>query len=117
MLTLPIKKKWYDMILSGEKKEEYREVKEYYDSRFMNTFGAIWVGNELLQGENVPEELRKEPIQQIAFRNGYGNDKPTITCLCSLSVGTGRKEWGAEPGEVYYILEIQEVVKEDRTNG
>lgn len=25
MLTLPIKKKWFDMILSGEKQEEYRE--------------------------------------------------------------------------------------------
>jgi len=25
MLTLTIKKKWMDMILSGEKKEEYRE--------------------------------------------------------------------------------------------
>ena len=25
MLTLPIKKKWFDMIVSGEKKEEYRE--------------------------------------------------------------------------------------------
>ena len=29
MLTLPIKKKWFDMILSGEKKEEYREIKPY----------------------------------------------------------------------------------------
>ena len=27
MLILPIKKKWFDMILSGEKKEEYREIK------------------------------------------------------------------------------------------
>ena len=35
MLTLPIKKKWFDMIVSGEKKEEYREIKPYYDSRFM----------------------------------------------------------------------------------
>lgn len=26
MLTLPIKKKWSDVILSGEKKEEYREI-------------------------------------------------------------------------------------------
>ena len=33
MLVLPIKKKWFDMILSGEKKEEYREIKPYYDSR------------------------------------------------------------------------------------
>lgn len=29
MLILPIKKKWFDMIASGQKKEEYREVKEY----------------------------------------------------------------------------------------
>ena len=34
MLTLPIKKKWYDMILSGEKKEEYRAVSPYYTMRF-----------------------------------------------------------------------------------
>ena len=34
MLTLPIKKKWFDMIKSGEKKEEYREIKPYYTSRF-----------------------------------------------------------------------------------
>ena len=41
MLTLPIKKKWFDMIVSGEKKEEYREIKPYYDSRFMNAFGSV----------------------------------------------------------------------------
>ena len=35
MLTLPIKKKWFDMIFSGEKKEEYREIKPYYETRFM----------------------------------------------------------------------------------
>lgn len=40
MLTLPIRKKWFDMILSGEKKEEYREIKEYYETRFQNLFGA-----------------------------------------------------------------------------
>ena len=33
MLVLPIKKKWFDMIISGEKKEEYREIKPYYDKR------------------------------------------------------------------------------------
>lgn len=43
MLTLPIKKKWFDMIISGEKKEEYREIKPYYDTRFMNAFGFFLV--------------------------------------------------------------------------
>ena len=33
MLILPIKKKWFDMIRSGEKKEEYREIKSYWTSR------------------------------------------------------------------------------------
>lgn len=43
MLILPIKKKWFDMILSGEKKEEYRDIKEYYETRFQNLFGALTV--------------------------------------------------------------------------
>ena len=33
-LYLPLKKKWFEMIKSGEKKEEYREIKPYYTSRF-----------------------------------------------------------------------------------
>ena len=39
MLTLPIKKKWFDMILYGKKKEEYREIKPYYNSRFAKALG------------------------------------------------------------------------------
>ena len=30
MLTLPIKRQWYDMILCGQKREEYREDNPYY---------------------------------------------------------------------------------------
>lgn len=109
MLTLPIKKGWYDLIAGGVKKEEYREIKPYYDSRFLNLFGAIWVGSELLQGQQVPEEIRREPLQCVKFRNGYSADAPTITALCSLRTGEGREEWGAVPGERYYILEIKEI--------
>jgi len=35
-LILPIKKKWFDMILSGDKKEEYRDMKPFYDKRIEN---------------------------------------------------------------------------------
>lgn len=38
MLTLPIKKKWFDMIFSGDKKEEYRKLSEYYATRFRKLF-------------------------------------------------------------------------------
>ena len=47
-MILPIKRKWFEMILAGEKTEEYREIKAYYDTRFGNLFGSIWVGSELL---------------------------------------------------------------------
>ena len=30
-LQLTLKKKWFDLILSGEKKEEYREIKPYWE--------------------------------------------------------------------------------------
>ena len=32
-LYLVLKSKWYDMIASGEKREEYREVKPYWKKR------------------------------------------------------------------------------------
>ena len=38
MLTLPIKKGWYDLIAGGVKKEEYREIKPYYTTRFRNLY-------------------------------------------------------------------------------
>ena len=38
MLTLPIMGKWFNMILSGDKREEYREIKPYYTTRFKKVF-------------------------------------------------------------------------------
>lgn len=107
MLILPIKRKWFDMILSGEKKEEYRDIKPYYDTRLMDTFGMIWVGDELIRAP-LPE-LQKNRVQLVAFRNGYGKDVPTIWTECSLSAGYGREEWGAEQGKKYYILTIENI--------
>lgn len=108
MLTLQIKKKWFDMILSGEKKEEYREIKPYYDARFLTLFGCIWVNNELIKSP-LPE-LQRGPIQKIVFRNGYGKSAPTIIADCELKAGVGRGEWGAEPEKQYYILAIKHIV-------
>ena len=34
-LYLTLKKNWFDLILSGEKKEEYREIKPYWEKRLI----------------------------------------------------------------------------------
>ena len=109
MLTLPIKKKWFDMIVSGEKKEEYREIKPYYDSRFMNAFGFLLVGGQMVYGEAAPEEIRKPWPVSVVFRNGYSKDSPEVVCKCTLQFGKGKPEWGAEPGKLYYVLKIEKV--------
>lgn len=101
MLILPIKKKWFDMIKSGEKKEEYREFKKYYHTRFKKIFGLNY----------------KDKTAEIIFRNGYAKMSPKIKCGCKLRVGQGKEEWGAEPNKEYYILEILKIVGgEDESN-
>lgn len=100
MLTLPIKKKWFDMILSGEKKEEYREIKPYYRSRFANVF-VMYPYSGIPYGYDTAK---------IKFRNGYSNTAPSFVARCKLDIGLGREEWGAEPGVDYYILKIEKIV-------
>ena len=107
MLILPIKKKWFDMILSGEKKEEYREIKPYYRSRFNNLF-CMAPYSGLPYGHD---------IVKIMFRNGYSTNSPSFIAECTLDIKTGRTEWGAEAGKEYYVLKIKEILKEDKING
>jgi len=52
-LHLTLKKKWFDMILSGEKKEEYREIKNYWAARLLG-----------------------KQYDTILFRNGYSKNAP-----------------------------------------
>lgn len=108
MLTLPIKKKWFNMILSGEKKEEYREIKPYYTTRFRN---ADMFPDPLGIDETHlildPQRFRK---YEIMFRNGYSSESPSFVAKVYLTTDFGKPEWGAEPGVKYYTLHIVEIV-------
>ena len=106
MLILPIKKKWFDMILSGEKKEEYREIKPYYDKRF----GNYLVGYPI---RDFDASVYPHIEFTVLFRNGYSRNSPQIKCKCTLDKGFGKEEWGAEKGKEYYILKIIEVINNE----
>ena len=109
MLVLPIKKKWFDMITSGEKKEEYRKIKPYYHSRLGNYF--IYHKLDTITRKALRNMTSTEKI--VILKNGYSHNSPSIKCKCKLRVGHGKEEWGAEPGKQYYILEILEVKNEN----
>lgn len=55
--------------------------------------------------------FEENPEREIMFRNGYIKKSPSFTAKCTLSVGTGKEEWGAEKGKEYFILTIQEILK------
>ncbi len=95
MIILPIKKKWFDLIVSGVKKEEYREIKPFYTRRFH------WEDDIKMRTYMITTD--------VMFRNGYSKVSPTIFCHVCIKKGFGKKEWGAEPGKLYYVLEITSI--------
>lgn len=101
MLTLPIKKKWFDLILSGEKKEEYREIKPYWTTRFKSIIGGYDFERFIINGVSLNFAVR--------FQNGYSPNSSSFDADVYLEKGTGKPEWGAKPKEEYYVLKIGKI--------
>lgn len=77
-LYLPLKKQWYEMIERGEKREEYREMKPYWQKRLTGRIDAVCLS--------------------------YGYTKRRMTFECAgITIGRGRPEWGAPDDEVFVI--------------
>lgn len=103
-LVLILKKQWFDMILSGVKTEEYREIKPYWKKRFQNYFGQYYDCSI-----NPPSIVWSNQKKSVIFRNGYHSDARQFTAECTIREGTGREEWGAECGKQYYILSMHKI--------
>jgi len=81
VLNLTLKKKWFDMIIAGEKEEEYRECKPYWNKRLNGTH------------------------THILFVNGYGENRPRILVeLIEIKRGFGLLKWGAPIKKEVFIL-------------
>lgn len=122
VLHLTLKKKWFDMILAGEKKEEYREIKDHWAMRFIDVLDSD--GMEFQCWEEMLNDMRKpfhrhngpyslldyfgvrfRHYDAIRFVNGYGKDRPTFTIRTSApTIKRGREEWGAEIGKYYFTF-------------
>lgn len=102
MMTFTIKKKWFDLIKSGEKKEEYRDLKYYYHIRIVSLVGKNNHKKLLEKGEKVP-------FKDLKLRNGYGKDSPSIIVSGWISIGKGLPQWGAEHDKEYFRFEIETV--------
>ena len=89
MLTLQINRRWFDIIRSGVKTEEYRAIKPFNDSRLSH------------------------PHDQVLFINGYRKDAPRLMMeLKGVRKGYPCQEWCSEEmlGKECWVLELGEVI-------
>jgi hypothetical protein len=82
------------MIQSGEKKEEYREIKPYWRNRLTLQDGVIY-----------------RHFTHIHFTNGYSKNSPSFTIECNgIRIGRGNPEWGAPTDRDVFILSLGKLV-------
>lgn len=111
MLILPIKRKWLEMIRSGEKREEYRAISPYYTSRFKAFIPYFYHNNEVAEKafRKATAERIRIGFRDVVLQAGYSHLAPAIMISGKITVGPGCIEWGAVKGEEYYILHIEKM--------
>ncbi len=121
-LHLNLKKEWFDMILSGEKTEEYREVKPSIVSLL---FDWRKIGNTrdyllcTIKNDHDNEECWSvlKNIDNIIFSNGYSKNRRQMKVkLDSVKIIQGLEEWGAKKGEYYFTLSLGAVTAITKKN-
>ena len=115
-LHLNLTRKWFDMVHSGEKKEEYREIKKHYLSLLFNNknlnASLNYALNELLAWGNNSVILETiKDFNTITFSNGYAKDrKQFVIEFKGIKIGQGESKWGAKSGVNYFVLELGNVL-------
>lgn len=127
-LRLPLKREWFEMTASGVKREEYREITPYWFSRLFKNANA----NTLLREGYCLSLRRSSSAAKWNYDNGYffehksfsantvtlgyprSADKDKILKLehKGIEIREGRKEWGAEPGKLYFVIKHGDVIEE-----
>lgn len=121
-LDLVLKGKWYDMIESGEKPEEYRNIIPFWCNRLLlarpcpHGFDFIrksadWWDHKLNMMSKselacqIGNLIDFQKYDQVTFHRGYTNRTMTFE-IGSMMIGTGNPNWGAEEGNEYFVIRL-----------
>ena len=132
ILKLTLKKKWFDLILCGEKKYEYRDIKPYFFNRLMlcENDTDLQVMDEIIsdlknvnQRHNGLQELldyfkiKFRHYDFVEFKNGYAKDAPRmIVEFCGAGIGRGISEHGAPVGEDVFMISLGKIIETENIN-
>lgn len=121
-LHLVLKRKWYDMIDSGIKTEEYREIKPYWEKRLLDykslsdyvkkNYKAMLVYEFVVHGsihphiDDAPHQFPRG-YKKVVFRLGYQSNAPSMAFeVRDICFGYGKEEWGAPPDKQVFIIKL-----------
>ena len=106
ILYLTLKGKWYDMIASGEKPEEYRDLKPFWVKRLTNGIKE-YKSEYCLNG--IGYEVDWKVFTHVTFARGghFHPSLPQMTIpLKNIEIGKGNPSWGAELGKEYFVIKL-----------
>ena len=117
-LHLVLKRKWWDMIASGEKKEEYREVCHYWAIRLLDRQYRWYSQNIDYPNDFIDwlcfglahNDIAFRSYENVCFHLGYTNNTMTFE-ITSMNVMYGdvcNQDWGAEPNKYYFVIKLGE---------
>ena len=120
VLFVVVKEPWFSMIKSGQKKEEYREIKPYYTDKWihpydkrlpatlLNALGVQTIQNKFLieDSNKILDQLRYHTIHfSLGMpKRGTAPEKHIEFRNPKIRISEGRQEWGAKPGKLYFVI-------------
>lgn len=100
-LFLILKKEWFEMIEANIKKQEYREVNNYWVSRLLN---------------DLPNAMRFKKFDTVIFQLGYSKKRRVVLECKGITIGTGLKKWGALPGKKYFKIHLGKILSQSNNS-
>lgn len=83
VLELPVDFKYYDMIVYEGKREEYRDIKPFWEKRLAHNY------------------------THVRFRRGYTKTTAEFR-LIGIRFGEGRAKWGGIPGKKVFVIAFED---------
>lgn len=120
VLHLVLKAQWYNMIESGEKREEYREMKPYWLQRLFlmhNLFTdmyepitkekaeTLFFNAKTLKSYVTSYSILAKSYTHVCFHYGY-TSHTMIFEIKKILIGRGKPKWGAIPNKDYFKIKL-----------
>lgn len=124
-LQMSLKTKWFEMTKAKIKKEDYREITEYWIRRLFECYAPEESkGENKLNAEDAIFDIEcngfdpkdvigvygfvPKEFNQNTMTLGYPKSRDSERIIkfehAGIEIRTGNPEWGAEPGKIYFVI-------------